>query len=321
MTEFYPLINNSRRRSSAHHSFISTKTVANVLSTIKQHPYRPLIDLPVRATIEETLDLLLAEDIISVPVYRCDNNKKHYITIVSALDLLKWLSNHTDLETLQSTRDIMLSPLSEAIGMTDESSRLVTIRPTDSLESVIALLSNNSHRVLVQGENTPVLLSQMDIVKYLHSHNHQLGAAILDLTVPTIVEKALARRHHDQSVISINFKTTALDAFVEMAHRQIGALPIVDDTDTLVADISPKDLRGLNRNRFDTLAKPVIIYLKTSHGELCPPFTCHERFTLSQIMAAFVLRKAQRIWWCNQDGRLNGVITLSDFLGTFIDEI
>jgi CBS domain-containing protein len=92
----------------------------------------------------------------------------------------------------------------------------------------------------------------------------------------------------------------------------------VDDNDDLVGEISAKDLRGLNRNRWDSLSKPVVMFLKASQGDLAAPLTCHDRFTLSQIMSAFVLRKAYRLWWMdNNTGELKGVITLTDILSTF----
>lgn len=74
------------------HHFIQSKTVGDVLSKVKP-THRELLDLPLSSTMEEAFDLLLAEDILSVPIYRINQQGiKEYITIVSALDLLKLLS-------------------------------------------------------------------------------------------------------------------------------------------------------------------------------------------------------------------------------------
>lgn len=73
------------------HKFIQSKTVNDVLQKVKP-TQRELLDLPCTSTIEEAFDLLLAQDILSVPIYRSSNGIKEYITIVSALDLLKLLS-------------------------------------------------------------------------------------------------------------------------------------------------------------------------------------------------------------------------------------
>ncbi|KAI9314162.1 hypothetical protein BX666DRAFT_1971054 [Dichotomocladium elegans] len=307
-------------RESVHRDFITFKTVSNVLACVKPISNRELVDLPSTATMEEAFDVLLAKDILSVPVYQLEGNSKKYITIVSVLDLLRLLSGNT-----HDDSTVLLKPLSEAIGMTPESSKLVTVRPTDTLEYVIKLLSSHrAHRVLVQSDDQPpVLLSQMDLARYLQAHNHELGP-ILDLTTPTVVERAKVRRHETDIsiVLALPYRITAKEAFATLAQSSVGALAIVDPVDnTLVSELSPEQLRGLNRDRFSALQRPVIMYLKEHDGDLYPPLTCHDRFTLSQVLTAFVLRKAHRLWWCDEDGHVKGVITLSDLLGIFLDQM
>ncbi|KAI9243444.1 hypothetical protein BDA99DRAFT_566667 [Phascolomyces articulosus] len=314
MTTLTNSMNGLPRRNSVQRAFIASKTVANVLAQVKPASTRQLVDLPSTATMEEAFDVLLAEDILSVPVYQLDSDQhtKKYLTIVSVLDLLKLLNDNTD-------KSVLLKPLAEAAGRTAESSQLVSVRPTDSLEYVMELFSTHTaHRVLVLQDTTPILLSQMDIVKYLQAHNHALGP-ILDLTTPTIVDHAKQRRHAEHPLVSLNYRRTAMDAFLQLAQSRVGAMAIVDDEDDMVGELSPENLRGLNRDRYDALQKPVVMYLKESQGDLYPPLTCHDRFTLSQLMTAFVLRKAHRLWWIDEQGHVKGVITLSDFLGTFLD--
>jgi CBS domain-containing protein len=213
-------------------------------------------------------------------------------------------------ETLQTNRDTLLMPLSDAIGMTE---KMTILKSSDSLDKLLHLFTfEHTHRVLIEQANaTFVLLSQMDLIRFLQAFNHQLGSAVLDLSVTDI------KRHGIRS--TLNFKCTAAEAFLKLAaDNTISALPIVDDNGDVIGEISAKDLRGLNRNRWDSLLKPVVMFLKASHGDLYPPLTCHDRFTLSQIMSAFVLRKAYRLWWMdNTTGELKGVITLTDILSTF----
>lgn len=71
--------------------FIQSNTVGDVLNKVKP-THRGLLDLPLTSTMEEAFDLLLAEDILSVPIYHTEGNIKKYVAIVSALDLLKLLS-------------------------------------------------------------------------------------------------------------------------------------------------------------------------------------------------------------------------------------
>ena len=92
MTTLTNTTNGLPRRHSAQLQFIESKTVADVLAEVKTGAARQLVDLPSTATMEEALRVLLAEDILSVPVYRLDNGAKTYLAIVSVLDLLKVLN-------------------------------------------------------------------------------------------------------------------------------------------------------------------------------------------------------------------------------------
>ncbi|KAG2197371.1 hypothetical protein INT46_008368 [Mucor plumbeus] len=289
--------------------FIQSKTVGDVFNKVKPI-HRELLDLPLTSTMEEAFDLLLAEDILSVPIYYTENNEKKYVAIVSALDLLKLLSTKVSVETLHTNSDTLLMPLSEAISISEP---LTVLKSTDSLGQLLSLLSiEKAHRVLVQQSSSSlVLLSQMDLIRFFQANNHHIGSAMLDLSVDNIKPSGIKA--------SLNFKCTAAEAFLKLAaDDRISALPIVDDNNDLIGEISAQDLRGLNRNRWDSLLKPVVMYLKASHGDLYAPLTCHDRFTLSQIMSAFVLRKTHRLWWMNYEtGELKGVITLTDILSTF----
>lgn len=88
MTSILNNNNISLNSSGALARFVRSKSVGDVIQKVKPD-YQELLDLPVSATMEEAFDLLLAEDILSIPIY---DNEKNYVAIVSALDLLQLLS-------------------------------------------------------------------------------------------------------------------------------------------------------------------------------------------------------------------------------------
>ncbi|KAI8366233.1 hypothetical protein BD560DRAFT_483654 [Blakeslea trispora] len=303
--------NNSARQDTHLHQFIQSQTVGDVLNKVKP-VHRELMDLPLTSTMEQAFDLLLAGDILSVPIYRLnEQGQKQYVAIVSALDLLKLLGSKVSLETVQSNSDTLLMPLCDAIGITEP---LRILKPSDGLHELLQLFSSaNAHRVLIQqDDSTYVLLSQMDLIRFFQASNHQLGSSVLDMPASEIKSNNASAR--------LDYKCTAAEAFLTLAaNDQISSLPILDGNGELVTDISAQDVRGLNRARWGSMMKPVLMYLKSSHGDLIPPSTCHDRFNLSQVMSAFVLRKAHRLWLVDyQTGELKGVITLTDIFTTFV---
>ncbi|CAO3672031.1 unnamed protein product [Rhizopus stolonifer] len=282
--------------------FIESASIQDLIQKVKPvEQQRELIDLPDTATIEEALDLLLAQDIRSVPIYQPKTKK--YIKIVSALDLLRLLCTQAkddfDEHVLQIT-------LKEAIPLSEH---LTVLKSTNSIAKLIQLFTIE-HRVLVEQNQSYVLLSQVDLIYYLQLENHHLGSTLLDLSVSEIKSLGIHSKE--------NFKITAIDAFLKLGvDNRLSALPIVDDLGDFVTELSASDLRGLNKERWSSLKKPVVMYLKESHGELLPPKTCHDQFTLSQVLSAFSLRKANRLWWMDGQGQLQGVVTLTDIISTF----
>lgn len=200
-------------------------------------------------------------------------------------------------------------PLREAINHTEH---LTILNSTDSLKELLELFSvHRMHRVLIRQQSELVLISQMDLIRFFQAFNHQIGSVLLDLPINELHASAIKAK--------LNYKCTAAEAFLKLAaDDMVTSLPVVDDSDDLIGEISAQDLRGLNRTRWDTLLKPVVMFLKTSHGDLTPPLTCHDRFTLSQVMTSFVLRNTRRLWWVDYEtNELKAVITLTDLLTTF----
>ncbi|KAI9261747.1 hypothetical protein BY458DRAFT_534655 [Sporodiniella umbellata] len=291
-----------------YQNFINSTLVEDLIQKVKPaEQQRTLIDLPDTATVEEALDLLLAQDIRSIPIYQLNDTKK-YIKIVSALDLLRLLC--TQVKEQNMHEDVLNLTLKEA-NSSNES--LNIIRSTDTIKKLIQLFTTE-HRVLVKQQESYILLSQTDLIYYFQSENHRLGSKILDLSVSDIKKPGI--------LSTGNYKTSAIEAFLKLGgDSRLSALPIIDDFGEFISELSASDLRGLNRERWSSLKKPVIMYLKESHGELMSPKTCHDQFTLSQVLSAFALRKANRLWWVNSQNQLQGVITLTDIICTFFSNL
>lgn len=329
-------------------AFIASKTVGDLVKELK--PRSDLVNVPSSETLESVFDILLANDILSVPVYKEDSKPKEYLGFVSVLDLVRLVADsvrlsdivgnfrdvsrpmlisnkflffggqqqHT-LETLQSNPDFLLQPVSLALGKMGKGQSEMSVKATDPLSSMLGRLSHDLiHRVLVWSDqqDEPVVISQRDLLCYFHAHNHELGK-ILDTSASSLTMAALG--DHQVTLQTINFRHTAWEAFHRIASlTPWSAIAVIDDAGFLVTEISAADLRGLNRARIQDLDRPIVTFLKGSHGEDgILPLTCHVRFTLQQVMAALVLGQAHRIWLCDADDRVEGVVTLSDVLTAF----
>jgi CBS-domain-containing membrane protein len=187
------------------------------------------------------------------------------------------------------------------------------VKATDDLAVLVRMLSHDLvHRVLVwTDEPEPYVVSQRDLVRYFHAHNHELGK-MLDLGALEMTEANGLTTH----VQPISYKTTAFSAFSKLApNTLLLAMPVLDDAGSVVASVSASDLRGLNRARLSDLDRPIVSFLKGSHGaDNVMPVTCHKHFTFQQILAALVLSQAHRIWLCDYEDHVEGVVTLTDVI-------
>lgn len=68
-------------------AFITGKSVGDLVKELKPQP--DLVDVPSTETLETVFDILLANDILSVPVYKDGSHPKIYLGFVSALDLVQ----------------------------------------------------------------------------------------------------------------------------------------------------------------------------------------------------------------------------------------
>ncbi|CAG8584299.1 9106_t:CDS:2 [Ambispora gerdemannii] len=318
-----------------HISFIEKQTVANVLA--EKPNIQLLIQLPVNATVEEAFDLLLAENILSVPVYRIWKGHREPIALVSAFDLVTFVClqfNEPDNQESFNEKSIFLQKsVGELIGLSPESTHLTIRHPSDSLKELLVLFTHHKvHRVLVTSQVPsspnetvinedliqPCFISQTDVIRFLVKNNHRLGE-ILDISASKVANRAsLSRQGGSVALSTITIHDQALTAFRKIYEDKVNAVAILNDEGMLVGEISAADLRGLNRSRLNDLEKPVVMFMNTCKGGLVKPLTCREKYTLSQVMSGIMLRKVHRAWLLDDDNIPIGVITLSDILYMFL---
>ncbi|CAG8603043.1 20417_t:CDS:2 [Cetraspora pellucida] len=351
---------------SQHISFVKEQTVGAVRNS--KQDAKTLIEIPITATIEEVFDVLLAENILSIPVYRLWKGHKRPVAIVNVTDLVAFVCpqpifdkfdnvNGHNIDGNENSNDrrddygdinldgkssLLQKPIGELIGLTPESTHLTICHPEDSLADLLDLFTHRQiHRVLVadkssvedpdvgevinEDEVQPCFISQTDVVRFLFQNNHRLGK-VLDTMAADVVGKAIRvnenlpfeRRNLLKQPSSVTIHDQALTAFRKIHQDEVSAVAVVNDDGTIVSEVSAADLRGLNRERLSDLKKPVIMFLVSCKGALIKPFTCHGKFTLSQVMAGILTSKTHRAWVVDEDDVPIGVITLSDILAMFL---
>lgn len=179
------------------------------------------------------------------------------------------------------------------------------------------------------------IMSQSDVVRYLHRHRRQLPG----LMATPLHALGLGRK----PVFYIDHSTCALDAYREMVASGYSAAAVVQDGH-LVANLSAADLRGLDVQDLGTLGLPVAEFLVNrkfsavvTHvpGSLAEMYgvrspcmlpkaasealageivACKEDAAFGDVLDLVVSHKVHRVWIINGVGAPIGVVSLSDLL-------
>lgn len=172
------------------------------------------------------------------------------------------------------------------------------------------------HRVLLHTDNRYVLVSQSDSVRVLIERTKE-EEVNRDSSAPPILSllmnKTLAQLGMNNSVVyKILPHEPTVHALRLMAQHQVRAVAVVDEQDRLVGTFSSSDLRGLNPQTIvSSLWLPAKEFL---HFNSSAQLTCSLDDSLLNVATKMVQNKVHRLWLCDEERRVTGVVALADVL-------
>ncbi|XP_042476223.1 SNF1-related protein kinase regulatory subunit gamma-like PV42a [Macadamia integrifolia] len=220
---------------------------------------RRLVEIPYTASLSHTLNALVANRVVAVPVaappghwigaggsmiMQSDKNtgavRKHYIGMVTMLDILAHIADQLSDSINGDDFDLdkrMSVPVSSIIGHCLEGLSLWTLNPYTSVVDCMEVFSKGIHRALVpvEGhmENIPGvelaesatsyrMLTQMDVLRFLKAH-------------PTEAHPILSRSVGElgaipEYVFAVTNRTKVMDAINCMRTASLHAVPIVESS-------------------------------------------------------------------------------------------
>lgn len=222
---------------------------------------RRLVEVPYTATLADTINTLVANRVVAVPVAAPPGQwigaggsmileadkltgavRKHYIGMVTMLDILAHIAGDDSVNGGDESGDLdrkLLVPVSTIIGHCLEGLSLWTLHPNTSVLDCMEVLSKGIHRAMVpldsQEENNPGvelvesassyrMLTQMDVIKFVKAHAQQDFQDILSRTVRD--SGGLTT-----TVFAVTNQTKAIDAIRCMRSASLLAFPVVEAYD------------------------------------------------------------------------------------------
>ncbi|PWZ09978.1 SNF1-related protein kinase regulatory subunit gamma-1 [Zea mays] len=128
-------------------------------------------------------------------------------------------------------------------------------------------------------------------------------------------------------IVKVREDEPALKAFRLMRRKGVGGIPVVDDSGRAVGSIMIKDVKHLltasetNRDYRTLTAKEFIANARQSSGERqMSIITCKRGDSVKDIILKLDAEKRQRIYVINEEGNLDGLITLRDIIAKLVYE-
>jgi len=269
-------------------------------------------------TLNEACELLKKHHISSIPIF--DSKKHAYVGLVDFTDicLLVVFSYSQKLQEGKlhqiNFEDVKLVDL---LPLADEGSLAWTFAADGNVEDTMEAFSKGVHRAIVpikEGSSTKYhIVSQRDAVKFLleqHMFDDVFNSKLSEL--PRLFA-------FQNELVTIDEASPAIDAFKKIGREHFGAVPVVDDNGQVFASLCASDLTGTDLTLLHTLLLPTNAFLKAAHGNNIPkPLTAFSDDTLRDVVQRILEADEHRVWLLNGQGKLNGVLTLSDICKVFV---
>ncbi|XP_010459054.1 PREDICTED: SNF1-related protein kinase regulatory subunit gamma-like PV42a isoform X1 [Camelina sativa] len=269
--------------------------------------------------------------------------RKHYIGILTMLDILAHIAGEdSDLSDLDRK---MGSQVSSIIGHCLEGLSLWTLNPNTSFLECMEVFGKGIHRALVpvessiESSNTIAgveliesasayrMLTQMDLLRFLRDHHFDDLKTVLSRSISDL--KAV----HD-SVYAITERTTVSSAINVMKGALLNAVPIVHAPDVpqedhlqlinvgfigrhrkVIGTFSATDLKGCRLPELQTwLSLTALEFTEKATGKERDVVSCGVEATMEEAIEKVVNRGVHRVWVMDQQGLLQGVVSLTDII-------
>lgn len=309
--------------------------------TVELFPFeRDVVCIDAKASREEAYQTLADNNVLSAPVY--DAARSKYLGMVDMGDVAAYMVD-TFAEGATAGSFATLKALIAAARAKSHSDviKLVDLSHHDAFKPmpirtpllmVVARLAGypealGVHRVPIVDPDTKVvvkIISQSAVISVLAKHMDEFGTG-LDASLESL---GLARK----PVVAVGEEDPALAAFRIMKERNISAVAVVDEEGHLLANISNSDVKTmLAQNRVLSLAQTAMDFVaavrsgdagKTSSGKAAAAaMHVSPETTVKQVIAKLAATKVHRMYVCDSDGLLVGVVSLKDILRALIVDV
>jgi len=291
---------------------------------------RPLkiIELNSKCKLYDGFLALIQNNILSAPVW--DTSEEKYIGYLDIRDLVSFVVFVYDEQQVQDNsrlEDLIKNGIGQlkvkttdgvTVSYLSRRHKFITVKETDTLETVCQLLYNQSlHRVPVLDDTGKVvnIISQSSIIQVLSQKCTKVGMDDIDLPLEQHPEIGTT------PVLSVPKTEPVINAFRLLEKKNLSGVALVDENGRLVGSTSGKDLGLFLKNpTLAALNLPIFEHLQKIRSELIeirtPSIAVFQKDKLSRAVSLLAATRVHRIFVVNDETYYSPVrvISLTDIL-------
>lgn len=295
---------------SAIRAFLETKTCYKVLPVSFK-----LVMLDSTLSLKGALLTLLQNGVVSAPIW--NSRQSRFTGLVTAHDFVNALRYYIDQPKLLDELNLLkledLSGVEEKIGASTVEN--VTVSPQLSLrEACECIVKTKAHRVAIVDEDPASkrqiivsVLTQYRVLRFVALNCKE--TQFLNIQVKDLKLATTGRIH------TTTMDTPLKEVVIQLSQSCVSALPVVDENNKLQNMYELYDVLTLIKgNGYGDLNLTVGEALMRRPQDFEGVLTCRGTDTLSDIMETIRRNRLLRLFVVDDEGVLEGVITLSDIL-------
>ncbi|XP_059060609.1 5'-AMP-activated protein kinase subunit gamma-2-like [Achroia grisella] len=261
--------------------------------------------------VRKTFPTLISHGIRSAPLW--DANKKLLVGMITVTDFIRILL-HLDAENL-SVEDLERHTLHNWRKILRSTRKnLCSVSPDQSLHDAINLLNKNRiHRLLMidpQTGDVLYILSHKRILRFLFVYLNEFPELtffhkkLSDLKIGTF-----------DDIVSVTDNTTIKTAFQLLLEKDISALPVLDDNGILIDVYAKYEVLNLVSEKLYANLSLTIGEVRNKKKDWEEKLQkCLSSITLYEALEVIVRTESHRLLLVNKEGKLVGIVSLSDIL-------
>jgi len=269
-------------------------------------------------TISDVFGRLIQHKIFAVPLLDVTTNK--YTAFIDLFDILTYVVDVLNLP-LEANDDWIVSQQfrnTSCLTLVGRSPRSNwnLIGEEATLQQAINALQGVHRLAVVDAQgNLRSILSQSRVIRWLACRSDYVMG---DIATATVEDTRLGFC----DLVTINKNEKALNAFLKMNAYNLSGIAVVDNTDTVIGNISVSDLKdiGYAANMFKRLTVPSGNFLnrKIEGANLPKLVSANRSTTVKEVLDMYKNNEIHRVYVVTAEfHRPLGVITLTDMLSLF----